>query len=309
MVNEVALKYFRDHSKYPLDELKKAALGGGCSQADVDEVVALLGLKKEAVSPVKPKVEPKVGPGVVGPGVVGKRAIGGKWMKIAGILGVVFLFLGMVGFILGLLGVPMIEVNEWVGVGLLVLSVIFVLLYFYGFFRMGKAVNSRTMKVAAVMNIAGVILLVVFSVVMVFVVGGSVTSQVDVFGADGGGGGSDEDAIGGWAVLGPAIFVVLFIFIAWLLLPIALIKVGEDIRFAKIAGVLDLITIGLGLIFVGVMTYSFITNPLEMMIFAFVAFGVGFWPLLISGVFSFLSFLVLALKSLALLDGSKKFEQ
>lgn len=310
MVNEVVLKYFRDNrAGHSMIDLKRVALAGGYSQAEVDEAVAVLG-KEDVV----PKIVEKKVVEAVAVGDVGGRVCGARWMKFAGILGFVFLGLGVLNFIWGLFGsrggAVSSPVVTWVALGLIVVFLVLMFFYFYGFIKMGKATESKLLRVAAIMNIVSVILFFVLIVVAVGFVLVMVGSLVGGFSGAGAGATEDVGEFFGVSVgvlvllMGFAVLFVLFALVTRVLFSIALIRIKEKIRFSFVAGILGLVVAVFSLV---VLTYT-ILNPFSPSSFFVIASApFGFWVLM-NVVVSVLGLAMMAFESLALLDGSKKFE-
>jgi len=87
MVNQVILNYFKEHrAAHSLEDLKVKVLGAGYSREDVEEALVALreGVDKTAAPGIRAKCVREVK----------KSRI--KWMKVAGILGFVFLGLMIV---------------------------------------------------------------------------------------------------------------------------------------------------------------------------------------------------------------------
>jgi len=324
MVNDVILKYFKDNRvKHSVEDLKKGALKGGYLEKDIDEAIALSVSKVDT-----PKIKSEsVGAVVSGDG---GKVSGKKYMKFAGILGIVFLVLGVLNFIVGFFGVELFATSSTI-MSVIMIVVAFVLIvlvcyYFYGFIKMGKVVESKLLRVSAMMNIILIITIFVLAVVSIvwtiFVTTmmsnglSGATSEFDAI-ADSTGtmtGNAIAGGLGmtmsGWffLVLGIFFLFILFVFLARLLFSIALIKVGKTIKFARIAGILGLVLLAVAIISYGFQIYmamnffSLAGTFLANLWFLDFLFWVGI-------AVSIVGFVMLLLESLALFDASKKFEK
>lgn len=367
-MNTVALKYFKDnYHKYPLEDLKKEALSKGCSQADIDEVLMMLGIKADhksfsdkamtvpvsevldgsskggllssgkGISAVKSIAEklsikkPDEKPGekldkkldkeiessskveggdkgvsdVPSPkdkvvsgqgGLDSKGRVGAKWMKVSGILGIVFLVLVAAAYGASFFGLGDFFTSEymfgWIGFVLLGVVAVFVYFWFFGFLKMGKAVGVKTLEVASVLNVVMVVVIVALLVLLVsgglsFVSSGS---EFPTF---------SEMVNGGVGSLILLVSVSSLVFIVRLTFSIGLVLVGDNVSLAKISGIFGIVAAVLAAAVFGVMSY-FVMNPVPDMLSSD------------SPVYSIslvaLGLILLLLESLVLFSGSKKFE-
>jgi len=318
MVNQVILKYFRENqAKHSLADLKKEVIGSGYPKKDVDEVVAVL--KGEVGKTSVPKVA-DLKPVARKPGVPSAKFSGIRWMRFAGILGIVFLVLGVLNVLSGFFGFGLsLGSSLAASLVLLVVAIVLIVLvcfYFYGFLRMGRAVDSKLLRVAAVMNIVGVILMIVMMIAMVaftfFMVrnignslsGGDMDVQLGITGnAIGGLGG-----LGGifWLFIIVGVLFLLYLLTTRVLFSVALIRIRDKVRFTKIAGILGLIVVSSMVIYYVIylamgpfMLMSLLSSSGSGMLGVFMVVGIGI---------SILAYVTLLFESLALFDASKKFE-
>ena len=307
MVNDIILNYFKQHrAEHSLGDLKEKALDSGYSKEDVDEALAVL--KKGIDKTAAPKIQAE------GTGKIKKS--GRKWMKIAGILGFVFLGLMVLSGILSLFSGYNIYPSFGLFASIIVLAIAFFLLcsvfvYLYGFFKLGQHTDSKLIRISSALSMAVIGLWVVLSVLVVVIVGFMVANTASLTGnvvAEVG----DFDAMGGFELEGASlvimiVFVIFYIFFLVLgyMFSIGLIEIKDKVRFAKIAGIF-----GLGVSVLNTITFFFVLYMLfNPMILLSIAMG-GFSFMLIGyNIISFLlGFFMMLFSSLVLLDASKKYE-
>ena len=297
MVNDVVMTYIeKNERKFPMKDILAKILSKGYSKEDFDEALDVL-KKKEIVLDKDVELKQKVGfreP-------VSRKKGGLKWMKIAGIIGMVFFVLMFLNFVLGVLvGVDVSNsIGGWIMLGLLAVLIVLTCFYFYGFIRMGKSVDSKLLRGAAIMNIVSVLLfvaLMVFMIIITWMMFSTISSGL----SDGVGFGGNFET---WAYLFYLFGVVTLVsvFVSRVLFSISLIRVRKKVGFLLIAGVLGLIVAVLLLVLYGISIY------LAMNPFGFLVSIDSFIEYLAMG-FGVLSMIMILFESLSLFNSSKKFE-
>ena len=280
MVNKTVLEYLRKYKdKYPMVALKKKIVSAGYPLKDVDEAIAFLGGKSAgkgvAKSVEKPVVAKHVSVKHVKPRVVGKRVhktvhkqvhrkpqvhrtperrqkmvnqvLGGKktrWMKIAGVIGLIIAAFVLINFVLSFfdsdLSVLLSKVHWIVG---LIIGVVFLILaffYYFGFDRLGKATQSKLLRVSAWVVFVSLVLVLVLTVVNSLVSVG-ITQNIIQGGLSGGVGASQANEFL-LKALTVAVFVSGFcLFLFLVLLSGSLITLRKKVKFGLAAGILGVI--------------------------------------------------------------------
>ena len=228
-----------------------------------------------------------------------------KWMKISGIIGMIFTFLFFVysiflifvmkGFLnfttlLGLISKT--GISDGLGTGFIIFSYIFSgigvilsLIFIYGFFKMGKYTKSKLLEISAKIMII-LYLLIIFLIILI---------SLKILAL-------------------PLLILCILIIFLWIifivLFFIGLIEVQDKVKYSRLSGILSLIFFSLlpilymgsimGGIFVTMQTIASASLPSSGMITIII--------LIIFGIEIIYSAIVLILMSLSLLDASKKFE-
>ena len=124
MVNQVVLDYLKKYADaYDLERLKQKIINSVYPKSDVDEAVKILGLANKKNVPV------------INRSVQQKAAGGSNWLKIAAIGGIlVFVFSAIGG---------LIRASDLLSVVFSSLSGISFVLFYYGFFVLGKKYNNN----------------------------------------------------------------------------------------------------------------------------------------------------------------------
>jgi len=327
MVNDVVLSYIEKHKgEFPMKDIRAKILSRGYSKEDVDEAVKVLGQKKEVV--LEKGVNPKKN-------IVlresGGRKKGFKWMKMAGVIGLVFFVLAFVSFVLGLfeISVSSVVISAYVMIGIMIVLLVMLFFYFYGFLRMGRSVDSKLLRVASVMNIIMIVLIVISIVVMTVIMGILLRGMIDSVPVGLSGGFDDfgniavtmptGNVVGGsvfpwWAILVIVLYIgfIIFSILARLLFSIALVRVRKKVGFSLLAGIFGLAALVLGLVSVGMSFYYvyYISNVVGALVNPFVSSPLWMvYTIVWSGIIASVSGVVaLLFESLSLLSGSKKFE-
>src|SRR3989344_4167636 len=255
MVNQEIINYLNEglNRGFSLGLLKQKLIGGGFDEKEVEEA-AVIAEKKRGVKKEKEEAD--------------EMTKGGrKWMKIAGICGIVFMLI------------------------FLVLGILFI----SGFIRLGKHSN------VALLKISGWIYLIFISLIIILA------------------------SAAGFAELGNIAGLILVIFagiliINCVLFAVGLIKAGKNgIRFAKAAGIIELVSFVLGVIAIVltvVFAFSLISDVMNMGVVDVAAFQDAFAQqaiyMIIAGVgilaAGALGLVAYIFSILALFNASKKFE-
>lgn len=233
MVNQIILDYLKENrDKYPLESLKEKILSGGYTENDFNEALSAVSISKNVASQKQIDYSYK------------EISKGFKWMKLAGMIGMVFLFFVTVSivftFFVDLQNPSTLLSSISEGYILFIFfGVFFVmnLLYLFGFVRMGKLTKVDSLKNASRLRIIASILFVVFGVVISFIyknlnnnLGLRVVDEIT----------KATITLPSWT---PIIFGIIFLFMIFVgyLFAIGLIKAGRDVRFARAAGITNLI--------------------------------------------------------------------
>ncbi|MBU0466668.1 MAG: hypothetical protein KJ600_02375 [Nanoarchaeota archaeon] len=317
MVNEKVVNYLVEGKKkgFSIQLLKKKLLEGGFNENDVDEAIAVVE-KKQVVqqplqSPALQTAKPQQGVNSISQSVgINKAGAGGiKWIKIAGIVGIVLLILNI--FLTTLNFAAKSFVNSLLAnqIIFLIFLVVFILLfffYYFGFVKVGKFVGEKFLKLGAWFIIIFMFLCIVLIIVAGIVVfPQAVSASVD---------GSLESFKTVFLILGvSSVILWMLVVIGYLLFSIGLIKAGRQVRFAKVAGILNICVFVAGI--------AFIVGMIILIYSLLNAFSVGMGVIALSGietvaslaVYSAIGIYVLWMVSsvfgiLALFDASKKFE-
>ena len=141
--------------------------------------------------------------------------------------------------------------------GLLVLLIISACFYFYGFIKMGKSVDSKLLRVAAIMNIISVLFFVALMVFMVFVTWMMVSTISTISsGLSSGVGFSGDFEMWGYLFYLLGAITLVFVFVSRFLFSVSLIRIRKKVRFSMIAGITGLVVAVLLLVLYGISFYS-----------------------------------------------------
>jgi len=357
MVNKVVFDYLSQyHDKYNLDDLKKKILSAGYPQQDIDEAIKLLGLDNSLptgsvnMNPYNSQVSAPntnnnlgVGypssSGITNFGTVnttspssslsqqpnyGNLKLGEKkfkWMRFAGILGGIYLLIGILLGVFSYLGCISFNNNVVLYSILGVFALIFISVFFflYGFVVMGKYSDSGLLRFASksyiILVVIGVLIIIGMGVIAVFMIGDIVTEVNSVLSIINGNPLLLFSSLGGLgeilakyalifiSLITLAGFWILFFIVASFCFFIGLMQTGNHVKFAKIAGLLGILVLviffALVLLFAGIATF----NP-EMLM------GTD-WGLVASiGVIGILALLAFSyiFMVISLFNASRKFE-
>jgi len=311
MVDENIVKYIKEGKRrgFSVNLLKQKLAQGGFDKREVDKAMAMMdggtNLPKQRV--MKPKDFP------------GTENSGSRWMKVAGICGMILFSLGLLGFIISFFaqifpvgfqelligGASSVDSEKFAasfliigGIILLVLLTL-VTIYWTGFIKMGKSIKSKLLKVSAWLIIIFMFAVIIgFISLILYIYSLSKSSSPDLLGAL-------QTML---LILRITLLAALGGGISLFLFSIAMLKVKE-IKFAKIAGGFYVLVAIYGLMFVGL--YNFLLFFPEFLLSA-----IGF--LLKLGLFvahpavriatNVIGLAAIFFGSLSLFDASKKYE-
>ncbi|MBU1051794.1 MAG: hypothetical protein KJ718_04525 [Nanoarchaeota archaeon] len=241
-------------------------------------------------------------------GKVGKGGI--KWMKMAGIIGIVLLIVNLALIVLNFAvreTFNSLLINQIISIIFYVIFVALFFFYYLGFVKLGKHTNERLLSLGAWFVIIPMFLYIILSIVAGILVYPLYTDFLII--------GESGTLKTTFLIIG-IVGVILFLLnlIGFLLFSLGLMKAGKQVKFAKVAGILNLVVFVSGMVFtIGmvVLIYSilnlFSKGILGIDLLAEVV-GVGYWV-----IYSFIALYALWILAmifgiLALFDGSKKFE-
>jgi len=170
---------------------------------------------------------------------------GGKWMKIAGVMGIILLLITLSSVVMNFVAKDMLfssMMNQTVSLILFVIILIITFFYYFGFVKLGKRANEKLLSLGSWFIIVPIILYVVL-----FIVAGLIVQPKFAEYMIGGGGESFKVSF----LIIAIVWVVLFLINAMgqLLFSIGLIKTGKQVKFSKIAGILNIV------VFVAILTF------------------------------------------------------
>lgn len=242
MVDENIVKYIKEGKRrgFSASLLKQKLAQGGFDKREVDKAMMMMSGKSNL--PKQRIIKPKEFPG--------SEHSGSRWMKVAGICGMILFSLGLLAFIisffaqifpvglqeLSLGGGPDID-SDRLGPTLLIISGIIMLvlitlatIYWTGFIKMGKHVKSKLLKVSALLNIIFMFLVIIGSISLILYVVNLITGSSE---------GDISGLLGAIQTMLLILRVVLLLMlgggISVLLFSIAMLRV-KDIKFSKLAG-------------------------------------------------------------------------
>jgi len=306
MVDQELVNYLKDGISRGYDSafLKKQLLDAGWNVKDVDEAIAGLDSEKITTQGIKE----------------GKK--GFKWMKIAGIIGIIFFILEIVlaGYWListggGLTdqGISIQNPSKFVVITISILFLIMLELYFFGFVRMGKKTESGLLKFSGI-----IFMLLPIVVAILGYIGYTTMNSVSNNMATAFTGAADLSEI-----LSPiyTIFTVYIIFfviylIVQFLFSFGLMKIKEKVKFSLTSGIFHLVLAVATTLTVGLFAYIFIKlkGMSSEELFGLLMSGGGDLLSILSiiKIIGYVMIVVMPLatlfSSLALLNASKNFE-
>ena len=314
MIDEEIVSYLIEGQRrgHSFDILKNNLLNGGFDEEDINEAFRVanqrIGLSQN--------FDEDNGSGLAGQNMEEYRGV--KWMKIAGIIGLFYIIFSVLYLIITFIP-TFSEIMKSLSKSpfiYILYGVVFTSTFFYysGFIRLGRRAGSKfisfygwTMIIIPIL----VILFVVFAWSYVNLsLGSSLSPGMDgVFSNDNG----SSNSVLVWVFLVIYIILILFYLTVQILFCVGLIKIGDKIRFSKIAGILNLITMIISIATIVTLVVLILLNPLFIMSLM-LAFLTGSYPgIFIAFIITAVVIYVLGLSatllvSLTLLDASKKYE-
>ena len=201
MVNKVVLDYVRSNKgKFSMRDIRTKILSKGYPKADVEEATSALGEER----------------GVLSDKAVRLNKGGFKWMKMAGIIGLVFFVFLFLNFVLGLLNINVLSsvplaMVEYLSFGISFVAVVVICFFYYGFVRLGGLAGSKMLRISSIVfMVFSILLLLLFVMASVF----SIFNLPDV------GQLTSGNSVGGSgdSYIGLIIFCIIFLAIICLLL-------------------------------------------------------------------------------------------
>ncbi len=299
MVNGVIVDYLKENKdRYSLEELKGKVLSRGYTENDFDAALSVANASSRALLP-KPINSS-----------LGEPSHGIKWMKIAGIIGSIFLVLTIVSMFFTIFidsqNPPEFLKslsNSYIFLGVFVFMG---LLYLLGFVRMGKLTKVNLLKNASRLRIIFSALFVIMGAVISFTSkslkntpGLMIVEEVP-----------PAATLPAWMIILFGIIFLSLVFV-WYLFAIGLMRAGRDVGFARKAGIANLIIAILFTLFTLLGIISVLVPSVGLVILP------GVFSLLFSRnstsilyVLSLISyFLPKLFEVLSLMDASKKLER
>ncbi len=332
MTNEEVIKYLMDGQKrgYAFEMLKRNLLNGGFSENEINEALIAANQRKELERGLMTNkdISPELGQGLMTNKNTSplkdshERYYGVKWMKVAGIMGIIFLIM-IVIFYLGIYIPKILEmwasINATKTANIIIMVVLLCMnfLFFFGFFRLGKFSESGIVKASSL----GIIIFLFLGVVGSILVGmflseesknmvPSLAPESDFTSSFNGSGGASFASN-----INSEIKLVYVLILAYLLLNviffgllgIGLIKLKDDLKLPAASGIIFLISTGFGLsifvygIYLAILIYSNSPNISELFRVTLVM-GISLY------VFIFNTLYLLLFGSLTMFEASKKYE-
>ena len=259
---------------------------------------------------------------------------GKKWIKLAGILGFIFFALSLLSLVS--IFVPAISSalgNKYVSISIGVVGLILFSFYYSGFIKLGKRTSNVLIKFGAWMkliSIYAIVLLMIIPAVVLLNLAITGLAGLDIPG-QGTGGLTSTDLMGslggvnlsslyseaGWSGIGIAVLLIVIILcivfiVGHIVLAVGLINVNDRVKFAKLAGIFDILLIFLftaTIIFAVAIYYKLLIWFLIFILTGTAQAPVEVYVLIGLAVGSYLSLLLSEIfESLALLNASKVYE-
>ncbi len=205
-----------------------------------------------------------------------------RWMKLSGIIGIFFLILSIISFILSFLANPvnLLSVSQspnlkFVFIGFFLVFLVAFFFFYYGFVKMGKFTKIKLLSVSSwlIISFVGALTLLMVGLIL------WLFSQPDLLNAMS-------------SLLGMVYYVLLFLLamaVAIILFYVGLIKARDQVRFAKLGGIFGFVTLGAVLLLI-----PFYANVQNLFVFTILDFVLGS--------------VLMIMMILSLFDASKKFE-
>lgn len=319
MVNQTVLDYLKNYgNRFSLDDLRKKIVEGGYSEEDFNEAASALGLNRPAAHVLSM------------PDVVEKSS-GVRWMRFAGIIGIAFLVLSAIFFVLSFFSSSFASSGSLSpAVGIAILALVFLMFISYlfflkGFAKMGKY-TSKLLRFSSITLVVLSIIVVVLGIAATLIFFRSIGNMVsslpsstsdlssDFSGGITGAAVSDVGSIGnmssvgsagalGWAILITVILAAVFFLVIQTLFFVGLIISGKQVKFAKLAGIFGIVLLAVS-IFASLYIFS---NPF-LMVEMLLSGTLSSFLIVMQILLYVLSLLLLLFETLCLFDASKKFE-
>ena len=255
MVNQTIFEYLRRYSPiYRVEDLKQKILSSGYSEKDFDE--ALLSLKSQETG--KSDSEKSLD-------YSDKNS---KWLKLGGICGIIILILAIISSLMTAILPQSSAVLSIILVIIFFISAISLIFFFYGFNILGKKYKKKLIRIISWILIILGILGIIFAIVLIVypsLFGELIfTPLLNAVASD-----NPVDEL--LSVLGPFLVIILIIFFACLVLGIlfsaGLIGLRNEVKYANIAGILNIIGLCTLILLVGflILLVSFIFEIVLLM--------------------------------------------
>lgn len=288
MSKEGIEKYLRDNvSKFSISDLKQKLIDGGYSKEDVDKAGAKISGGKEVVP------------------VISKEG-GFRWLWWTGMFVFIFLGIGVFNFAMGFLAGSISQaVSIIISIILLVVVLTGFVIVFEGWLKLAKHTNSKLMR----FGVLGILytIMAIFVMALIMIVISLVSLSLSLM-----------SGLLWFVFLGVYFLAIIFLFVCAVLIYVALIKIKGQVRFARLVGVLGLISMGVGII-VSIYQLLFFQSIISSMMNSVPSAGGGLvaggssstaWVfLVISIIMGIIGLVVGVLMGLMFFDASKKFEE
>jgi hypothetical protein len=295
-----------------MKEIREKILSRGYSKDDVDAAVRALDKekpvfpKKGASSSKKKSSSAKRGRRTGFREPVSRREGAFRWMRLAGIIGLVFFVIILLDFVLGFFDVNLFPSGTELWIKYLNFAISLVVatafcFYYFGFIKLGKFAESRLLRISSIVfmvfSVIFLLLFILSSVLSLF----ELPSTADPIGLEGS---QDVSNIWGYVFLGLFIISVVFRY----LFVVGLMKIRKKVKFSLVAGIIGMIGVIMVTLLIGFFVYLRL-YPMKTIMFLF---SIGPQLLTIIKIIGYSFYAVilgsLLFESLALLSGSKKFE-
>jgi len=308
MVDQNVLSYIsRYYKSYPLIELKRKILSQGYSEEDFRVSLELLGINPDLMQ--------------------GKKNNKYKWMKTAGIIGIIFLIFSFISVIWLYFSFPTELAAQFISqpgltspqdqsnsayytLSVILIVVILLIFFFYGFVVMGRKTETKTLKICSWINIT-LIILVSLALGSLFIYG-YLNPDSESMGSYELNSPDNSSSISSIIPIGIAIALLILLITS----SIGLIFVGNKVKFIKIAGILKIIYTLMIVGGSGFFIYNITKN--EELAISLVSALLGLsgetifkilMPYIVVAIISIvLILIVLLLLSLGLLNASRRYE-
>lgn len=316
MIDQGVVNFIKEGKRrgFSVNLLKQKLLERGFNERDVDEAIKVTEIAGSVT--VNNKKPQAIGPQktIDSSFQTNKQSFSGtRWMKIASWCGVLLLIFSFLFSFFNSFFPSFFE-NILISAIILVIFGVLIFFYYFGFVKLGKSSDSKLLRIAAIMIIALLLAGIVSLIVLYLTIASAIDSLIV---------GTSGLNLGAAAITVLVILalIILLCIVSHVLFAIGLIKAGKKVRFAKAAGVLNIIAIiFFGLIILGVVAFamsslqtimeSVVTGSGENALDLIASAGMIFLVLLLGAIVaSLLKLSAFILEILALFNGSKNFEQ